>query len=227
MKIKFSKEDESKLIDLFEKKNIRLEGNILKIIESDNDDFKKYITDSIDLDNSKREKRLSLTKKLQAQNKELTQSEKDNKKLMAELRESLEQTQEQQTHITNQNSELIQWKEKNQLTKEKLKKALKEAELAKHQAETDLDVLQKKSQYELIGSIVRVALFVIVSVSVIATVMYIVAIFVGRETQIIGSTWSNLLGILLTNAFSIVGTITGVKYADNAKQQSTKQEKIE
>ena len=28
------------------------------------------------------------------------------------------------------------------------------------------------------------------------------------ETQVIGSTWSNLTGILLTNAFSIVGTVT-------------------
>jgi hypothetical protein len=43
--------------------------------------------------------------------------------------------------------------------------------------------------------------------------MYLFAILYGRETQIIGSTWSNLLGILLTNAFSIVGTIMGVKYA--------------
>jgi hypothetical protein len=29
-----------------------------------------------------------------------------------------------------------------------------------------------------------------------------------------------MLGILLTNAFSIVGTITGVKYADNAREKS-------
>jgi hypothetical protein len=35
----------------------------------------------------------------------------------------------------------------------------------------------------------------------------------GTDTQIIGSTWSNMFGILLTNAFSIVGTIMGVKYA--------------
>jgi hypothetical protein len=50
--------------------------------------------------------------------------------------------------------------------------------------------------------------------------MYVIAIMTGRETQIIGSTWSNMLGILLTNAFSIVGTITGVKYADNARLKS-------
>jgi hypothetical protein len=44
-------------------------------------------------------------------------------------------------------------------------------------------------------------------------VLYLVAMFTGKDTQIIGSTWSNMFGILLTNAFSIVGTIMGVKYA--------------
>jgi hypothetical protein len=47
--------------------------------------------------------------------------------------------------------------------------------------------------------------------------MYGIAMFTGKDTQIIGSTWSNMLGILLTNAFSIVGTIMGVKYATEKK----------
>jgi hypothetical protein len=51
------------------------------------------------------------------------------------------------------------------------------------------------------------------SVGVITTVMYATAMITGKDTQIIGSTWSNMFGILLTNAFSIVGTIMGVKYA--------------
>jgi len=42
------------------------------------------------------------------------------------------------------------------------------------------------------------------------------AIAYDKETQIIGSTWSNMFGILLTNAFSIVGTIMGVKYANDS-----------
>jgi hypothetical protein len=46
-----------------------------------------------------------------------------------------------------------------------------------------------------------------------------VAIFMNKETQVIGSTWSNMFGILLTNAFSIVGTIMGVKYASDKKQE--------
>jgi hypothetical protein len=54
-------------------------------------------------------------------------------------------------------------------------------------------------------------------VGVITTLMYGIAMFTGKDTQIIGSTWSNMLGILLTNAFSIVGTIMGVKYATEKK----------
>jgi len=48
--------------------------------------------------------------------------------------------------------------------------------------------------------------------------MYGIAMATGKDTQIIGSTWSNMFGILLTNAFSIVGTIMGVKYASENKE---------
>jgi hypothetical protein len=92
-----------------------------------------------------------------------------------------------------------------------------EADKAKDAALNDLDILQKKSETELIGTIIRVALMVIVGVGIITTLMYGIAMFVGKDTQIIGSTWSNMLGILLTNAFSIVGTIMGVKYATEKK----------
>ncbi len=80
-------------------------------------------------------------------------------------------------------------------------------------------LLQKRSQTELIGTIVKVALIVIISVGIITTCMYGIALFTGMDTQIIGSTWSNMLGILLTNAFSIVGTIMGVKYASEKQDK--------
>jgi hypothetical protein len=48
--------------------------------------------------------------------------------------------------------------------------------------------------------------------------MYIISIFANKDTQMIGSTWSNMFGILLTNAFSIIGTIMGVKYASEKKE---------
>jgi PAS domain S-box-containing protein len=92
-------------------------------------------------------------------------------------------------------------------------------EIEKNAALNDLDVLMKKSQSELIKTIVVVALVVIVGVGVITTILYWMAMVTGKDTQIIGSTWSNMFSVLLTNAFSIVGTIMGIKYAtqDNKK----------
>lgn len=93
---------------------------------------------------------------------------------------------------------------------EKLKNAL---EIERNSAIEDLDATLKKSQNELIGTIVKSALVVIMSVGFITTVMYSFAILSDKDTQIIGSTWSNMFSVLLTNAFSIVGTIMGIKYA--------------
>ena len=80
-------------------------------------------------------------------------------------------------------------------------------------------MIQRRSQFELMGTIVKVALFVILGVGVVTTMIYIVALYTDRDTQIIGSTWSNMFGILLTNAFSIVGTIMGVKYASDKNKE--------
>jgi len=93
---------------------------------------------------------------------------------------------------------------------EKLKNSI---EIEKNAALNDLDVVMKKSQSELIKIIVKVALAVIVGVGLVTTILYWAAIITGQDTQIIGSTWSNMFSVLLTNAFSIVGTIMGIKYA--------------
>jgi methyl-accepting chemotaxis protein len=93
---------------------------------------------------------------------------------------------------------------------EKLKDAI---EKEKNIALNDLDATLKKSQNEMIKIIVKSALGVILSVGVITTIMYSFAILSNKDTQIIGSTWSNMFSVLLTNAFSIVGTIMGIKYA--------------
>jgi methyl-accepting chemotaxis protein len=86
-------------------------------------------------------------------------------------------------------------------------------EIEKNAALNDLDVMMKKSQSELIKVIVKSALAVIIGVGVVTTCLYWLAMVTGKETQIIGSTWSNMFSVLLTNAFSIVGTIMGIKYA--------------
>jgi len=91
----------------------------------------------------------------------------------------------------------------------KLREAI---EIEKNAALEDLDATLKKSQNELIKTIVKCALGVIISVGFITTMMYSFAILGEKDTQIIGSTWSNMFSVLLTNAFSIVGTIMGIKY---------------
>jgi hypothetical protein len=48
------------------------------------------------------------------------------------------------------------------------------------------------------------------------------AMVTGKDTQIIGSTWSNMFSVLLTNAFSIVGTIMGIKYATQDDNKNKK-----
>jgi PAS domain S-box-containing protein len=95
-------------------------------------------------------------------------------------------------------------------------------EIEKNAALNDLDILMKKSQSELIKVIVKVALSVIIGVGVITTILYWMAIVMSKDTQIIGSTWSNMFSVLLTNAFSIVGTIMGIKYAT---QEGSKEKK--
>ena len=92
-------------------------------------------------------------------------------------------------------------------------------EMEKDAALNDLDATIKKSQSELIKVIVKSALFVIMSVGFITTIMYSFAILSNKDTQIIGSTWSNMFSVLLTNAFSIVGTIMGIKYATQEEKK--------
>jgi PAS domain S-box-containing protein len=102
---------------------------------------------------------------------------------------------------------------------QKLKNAI---EIEKDAALNDLDVMMKKSQSELIKVIVKVALSVIVGVGIITTILYWMAIVMSKDTQIIGSTWSNMFSVLLTNAFSIVGTIMGIKYATQDGSKNNK-----
>ena len=117
--------------------------------------------------------------------------------------------------IQEQNKELVEWKTNNQKLNEELTKALETSEKAKSNAESDLDILQKKTQNELVGSIVKVALWIICAVGAITSILFSVVLFSGIENKTIESSWSNMFSILLTNSFSIVGTIMGVKYAGN------------
>lgn len=217
--ITFDKKIKAKLLELYKTKNITLEGNILKVIESsDDEEFSEYIKTCITKDKDTRKKRLEVTKKVQVQNDELIELNQENERILQELQVSLKDYE-------IQNKELFAWKQDNERISVELKEAMAkseiariEAENAKQEAQNDLDILQKKSQTELIGKIVTVSLGVIISIGIITTLMYMLAIFMNKDTQIIGSTWANMFGILLTNAFSIIGTIMGVKYASKEKE---------
>lgn len=214
------------LMDLYTKKGIGLEGNITKLIDSENDgDFKKYLKDCETKDGDKRRKRLEMTKKIQKQNEELINLNIENQKIMDNLQSTLEEAKEQKVKIEVQNSELIDWREENEKIQQELQKEMLNSERARIQAEeaktnaiNDLDILQKRNQTELISTIVRVALYIIIGVGVITTGVYVFTLIMGKDTQVISATWSNIIGILLTNAFSIVGTIMGIKYATENKQ---------
>lgn len=182
------------LLEVAKTKKIYVEGNFLKLLKAPKGDkeFEEYLNLCKEKDKSTRRKRLEVTKQVQSQNKELVAKQEETDALMIELQGALESAKN------------AEWEA------EKLRD---EAEKAKEKALEDLDLMQKRSQFELIGTIVRVALVIIIGVGIVTTIMYGLAMLSGQDTQIIGSTWSNMFGILLTNAFSIVGTIMGVKYA--------------
>ena len=179
------------LLEIQKTKRVSIEGNLLKVIEPEegDDEFSTYLSTAIEKDKDARKKRLEVTKQVQERNRELLASEEENIRINEDLKLALQEAENSKT----------------------------EALAAKDSALNDLDIIQKKSQTELIGTIVKVALMVIMSVGIITTIMYGIAMFTDKDTQIIGSTWSNMFGILLTNAFSIVGTIMGVKYAAENK----------
>lgn len=220
--MKLDKQTRKQLIDLWNERKVSLEGNILKLIEyDDNDpDFKKYLDEALERDKESRRKRLTITKQVQVQNTELIKWKEENEKIQNELIESLRKTEQSMQEVTllKDQAEEAKIEAENammqaEISREEAEKARSEAENAKTTAENNLDFIQKKTQFELIGTIVKVALYVILGVGVVVTAMYLFAILMKTDTQVIGSTWSNIVGILLTNAFSIVGTIMGVKYA--------------
>ena len=199
--LKVDKTTRDLLLGIQEEKRLVLEGNILKVLEAEDGDvkFSTYLAEALEKDKAQRKRRLDVTKQVQLQNKELLDWQKENQDLTGTLKDALNKAEHSRQDA-----------EQAKILADELRS---EAEKAKDAALNDLDIIQKKSQTELISTIVKVALGVILSVGIITSVMYSFALIAGKDTQIIGSTWSNMFGILLTNAFSIVGTIMGVKYA--------------
>jgi hypothetical protein len=188
------------LLKLAKDKKIYLEGNILKILRAKEEDteFQEYLQFCIDRDLTSRRKRLEVTKQVQRQYKDLEVSMAERERLMNELQQALAEAK---------------------CSEEEATKLKNEAESARNVALQDLELIQKRKQFELIGTIVKSALYIIIGVGTVTSGLFVYALYRGIESPIIESTWSNLFGILLTNAFSIIGTIMGVKYAQEQKNE--------
>lgn len=227
MGIKIDKSTRKELLDLFKSKRISLEGNILKLIEPDGDvEFDAYIKASLEKDKENRRKRLDITKQIQSQNKELMEGDEENQRVRSQLTEALEEAEEAKKEAICAKEQAEKAMVEAEAAKDEAEDARAEAEKskidainAKNLAEGDLELMQKRTQFELIGNIVKVALWVILGVGVVTTAVFMIALFAGKDTAVVGSTWSNIIGILLTNSFSIIGTIMGVKYASSEKKE--------
>jgi hypothetical protein len=192
--IKITEHTRNVLLEVAKNKKIYVEGNFLKILKAPEGDkeFEEYLTICKEKDTTARKKRLQVTKQVQAQNKELEKAAQDNEQLLIDLQIALEEARNAEKEAS---------------------KAKGEAEKLRDEAMEDLDTLQKRTQFELIGLIVKIALVIIVGVGVTTTLLYSIAMLAGADTTLLGNAWSNMFGILLTNSFSIIGTIMGVKYA--------------
>lgn len=227
--IKIDKKTKDQLLEMFKTKKISLEGNILKVIDPDGDvEFETYIKESIEKDKDNRRKRLDVTRQVQSQNTDLTKWKKENERVNKQLTKALEEAEESNKAMLvakHEAESALEDAQKAKIDAENARieaeKARQEAEQAKNSAVNDLELMQKKTQFELIGNIVRVALWVILGVGVTTTIVYVVSLFAGFNTDVIGSSWVNIMSILLTNAFSIIGTLMGMKtMSDNKDQKS-------
>ncbi len=225
--IKIDKKTKDQLLEMYKAKKISLEGNILKVIDPDGDvEFENYLKESIEKDKDNRRKRLDVTRQVQSQNNDLTKWKKENERVNKQLTKALEEAEESNKAMLSAKHEAESALEDAQKAKVdaenariEAEKARQEAEQAKNSAVNDLELMQKKTQFELIGNIVKVALWVILGVGITVTLVYVMSLFAGFNTDVIGSSWVNIMSILLTNAFSIIGTLMGMKTMSDNKDQ--------
>jgi hypothetical protein len=200
------------LIVLSERDNIFIEGNILKILDpGDSDSHRSYIQRALSQDRTKREKRLEITKQIQASTREVQEKNRELLETQEALKLALEQAESSRA-------------ETEKALKDSIEAAYK-AERSKKETEQQLDYIHKKKQFELMGDIVRMAIWVVIGVGSVTTIMYAAAVFTQdndpTNVTLLANTWSNIFGILLTNSFSIIGTIMGVKYATEGSNKNS------
>jgi Fe2+ transport system protein B len=208
--IKFDDHSWAALIAIASSRNAYLSGNVVKLIDDEeNPLYREYLDTAINRDKDKQKQRLDVTKKAQKEKKKLEEAQQRNDLLMKRLEDSLAST-----NLAKEEAE--QAKQVSDKLRAEAERARAAAERAKDEVERDLDVLQRRTQSQLMHNIVNSAIQVVIGVGGITSALYLyVLVFGGPETQVsmLGNTWSNMFGILLTNSFSIIGTVMGVKYA--------------
>ncbi len=209
MKIALSVETWETLLQAAEQ-GLHLSGNILRFLDVGDDSARTaYIAEATEKDDARRKTRLRVNKEGQANLVKLENAGKENDLLMAQLQDALCDAQGSAKDASDAQRQA-------EKLREEAEQARSRAELAKETAEQNLDIFQKKTQSALMKSIVTVALAVVVGVGAITTMLYVVALThdtADSQVTLLGNTWSNMFGILLTNSFSIIGTVMGVKYA--------------
>lgn len=206
--ISFDDSSWSALLETAASKNVYISGNILRIIDvTESDERAKYVAAALKKDAERQKRRLDVNKKTQSIMKQLQETSAQNDKLVAEIQEALKDAEESQKQERVARAEADK-------QREAAEDASERAEQARQIAESELESERKRKQFELMGQIVSVALWVICGVGLITTLLYFYAIYnESGEATLLGNTWSNMFGILLTNSFSIIGTVMGVKYA--------------
>jgi hypothetical protein len=192
-----------KLIEIAREHDVFLQGKIIRFISpGESPENRAYLDEASQRERTRRQDRLNFTKEVQQQNVDLRNAQTRNEALVKEIQAALALAESAKVDA-----------------EEALKTAEAErtrAEQAWKDAKNDLDYHQKRTQFQLVGRIVQSALWVIMGVGLITTGLYAGALFILEDESsvtLLGNTWSNMFGILLTNSFSIIGTIMGVKYA--------------
>ena len=86
MKLTFCEDTKKRLLEIWKEKGIYIEGNILKLINSEEDKkVDEYVKKATELQKAKQRKRLDVTKQVQTQNKQLKIASEDIEKANSKL----------------------------------------------------------------------------------------------------------------------------------------------
>lgn len=122
-------------------------------------------------------------------------------------RERVELTQE----ALNQKSELERAHKKIKQQYELLKTEKAKVEDDVCNLEKNLKVLREKNQLKIMNNVVNICLRIIIGIGVSCSLILIIMLICGNQSDLVESTWSQSILLMLSNSFSIIATIQGVK----------------